>query len=87
MPRVPLALTAGQKLGLAVVAAIFIGFALASSFLLPRRDPDYPTARRLPLFIAATVVLFVGMMSAMFFLAREDEEEGGREHGAVARVP
>ena len=79
----PLALTQNQKLGLAIVAAIYIAFALVSSFVLPRRNPDYPTSRGLPVFVAATIVLFVGMMSAMFFLAREEEEERGREHGAL----
>ena len=79
----PLGLTESQKLGLAIVAAIYIGFALLSSFVLPRRNADYPTRRGLPVFVAATTVLFVAMMSAMFFLAREDEEEGGREHGAL----
>ena len=81
-----LALTGGQKLGLGLVAGVYIAFALVSSFLLPRRNPDYPTRERLPLFLAATAVLFVGMMSAMFFLAEEDEEQGGREHGALVRL-
>ena len=44
-----LALSGGQKTGLLIMAAIFIGFALASSFLFPRSDPNYP-GRRLPLF-------------------------------------
>lgn len=70
------ALSVGQKLGLLAVAAVFIGFALASSFLFPRTDPDFP-GRRLPLFIGVTVLLFVAMLTAMAVLAVEDEEEGG----------
>jgi mono/diheme cytochrome c family protein len=70
------ALSGGQKLGLLVVAAIFIGFALASSFLFPRSDPDFP-GRRLRLFVAVSIGLMVAMLTAMAVFAREDEEEGG----------
>jgi mono/diheme cytochrome c family protein len=69
-----LALSAGQKTGIAVVAAVFIGFALVSSFVLPRRDPDFP-GRRLGLFVGVTVLLFVSMLTAMAVLAVEPEEE------------
>lgn len=79
-----LALTAGQKLGLALVAGIFIAFALASAFLLPRRNPDFP-GKRLRLFVAVTVALFVAMMSAVFFLAVEAPEEAHPEE-AVEEV-
>jgi mono/diheme cytochrome c family protein len=73
------ALSGGQKLGIIAVAAVFIGFALASSFLFPRSRPDFP-GRRLGLFVAVTVLLFVAMLTAMFVFAREDEEEAGA-HG------
>lgn len=73
------ALSGGQKLGILAVAAVFIGFALASSFFFPRRRPDFP-GQRLRLFIAVTVLLFVSMMTAMFVLAQEDEE--AEAHGA-----
>lgn len=76
------ALSGGQKLGLVAVAAVFIGFALGSSFLFTRTDPDFP-GRRLPLFVAVTVLLFVAMLTAMAVLAVEDEEEGGA-HAAEA---
>jgi hypothetical protein len=35
-------LSTGHEIGLIVVAAVFIAFALASSFLLPRYKPDFP---------------------------------------------
>jgi mono/diheme cytochrome c family protein len=77
-----LALSTGQELGLALVAAVFIAFALASSFLLPRRNPDFPTERGLRRFVVASVVLFVAMMAAVLIFAREDEEaEGAPEEG------
>ncbi|MBD0330302.1 MAG: cytochrome c [Thermoleophilia bacterium] len=73
-----LALTAGQKLGIGLVAAAFIAFALVASFLLPRRDPNFP-GRRMPLFVIASVLFFAGMMTAMVTLAREPE---GEAHGS-----
>jgi mono/diheme cytochrome c family protein len=73
---VVVALSGGQKVGLLAVAAVFIGFALASSFLFPRTNPDFP-GRRLPLFVGVTVLLFVAMLTAMAVLAVEDEEETG----------
>ena len=82
------ALTTGQKLGILLVAAAFVAFALASSFLLPRRNPNFP-GRRLPLFVVASVLFFAGTMTAMITLAREDEAEvhaaeNGTETGGEA---
>jgi mono/diheme cytochrome c family protein len=83
-----LALSSGQKAGILVVAAIFIVFALSASFLLPRRNPDFPTGRGLPLFVVASIALFVAMMAAMAVFAREDEEEAaGREPVATETQP
>jgi hypothetical protein len=75
-----LGLATGNKIGLAGTAAVFIGFALASSFLFPRRWPDYP-GRRLGLFIFVTVALTIAMLAAVEFFAKEDEEEhpGGEQ--------
>jgi mono/diheme cytochrome c family protein len=79
-----IALTGGQKLGIALAAAAFIVFALTSSFLLPRRDPSFP-GRGLSLFVVVSILFFVGMMTAMFALAREEESEahGTEPPGAV----
>jgi mono/diheme cytochrome c family protein len=93
LPRVLLALTGGQKLGIGLAAAAFIAFAFASAFFLPRRDPNFP-GPRLSVFVVVSVLFFVGMMTAMFVFAREDEEEAhgmetaametnGRETGAT----
>ena len=73
-----LALSSGQKLALLIVAGVFIAFALASSFLFPRSNPDFP-GKRLPLFVAVTAAPLVAMLGAMFAFAREDEEQA---HGA-----
>ncbi len=78
-----LAVSTQNKLLLGGMAAIFIVFALASSFLLPRRNPNFP-GRGLPLFLAATVVLFVGMLLAVELFAVEEEDGGHEEAAAVA---
>ena len=70
------ALSTGHKVGLIVVAAIFIVFALASAFVLPRRSPDYP-GKRLGLFIGITVALFVAMLAAVIVFGAEPKAEGG----------
>ena len=74
-----LALSTSHKIGLASVAAVFIVFALASSFLFPRYRPQYP-AGRLGWFILVTLVLFVGMLAAVEIFGRESEEKAGAEN-------
>lgn len=76
------ALTTGQKLGLAGVGLAFIAFALASSFLLPMRDRDFPGRRGLPWFVAVTAAFFAAMMAAVVVFAAEGEEEEGEAEAA-----
>ena len=60
----PLALSTGHEIGLAVTAAAFIAFALASSFLFPRFRPQYPGGG-LSAFIVICFVFFFGMLAAV----------------------
>jgi mono/diheme cytochrome c family protein len=69
-----IAVTTTGKIVLVLAAGIFIVFAIASSFLLPRRNPDYP-GKRLGAFIAFTLILFVALIGAMVVFAGEGEEE------------
>jgi uncharacterized cupredoxin-like copper-binding protein len=66
-------LSTGHKVGLAVVAAVFIGFALSVSFLAPRRWPDFPGQHGLSVFVIAAFVLFGGMLAAVLVFGRESE--------------
>jgi len=75
------ALSNGHKLGLALVGGTFILFALVSSFLLPRRDPNFP-GRNLFWFVAAAVGLFVAMLTAVFVFGREPAEGHAAEPAA-----
>jgi hypothetical protein len=57
----------GHEIGLIVVAAVFIAFALASSFLVPRYKPDFPGPNGLSTFVIASVVMFGLMVAAVNF--------------------
>jgi cytochrome c6 len=74
-------ITTGGKIGLGLVALVFIGFALTVSFLLPRRNPDFP-GERLRGFVWLTILLFVALMAAVVVFAREEEGHAG-EAGAT----
>jgi uncharacterized cupredoxin-like copper-binding protein len=72
---VPLALSTGHQVGLAVTAAAFILFALASSFLFPRFRPQYPGGG-LPAFIVVCFVFFFGMLTAVEVFGAEPSKAG-----------
>jgi hypothetical protein len=57
----------GHEIGLIVVAAIFIAFALAASFLVPRYKPDFPGPAGLSVFAIVSVVMFGLMVAAVNF--------------------
>jgi mono/diheme cytochrome c family protein len=89
------ALETHQKIELAIVAAIFIGFALVSSFVLPRRDPDFP-GKNLRWYLVACVCLFIAMISSVIFIAREpataaaaksNEQAGAQTTPTVPKSP
>jgi uncharacterized cupredoxin-like copper-binding protein len=79
------ALSTGHKIGLAVVAVVFISFALTSSFIAPRRRPDFPGKNGLSVFIIACVFLFASMISAVVIFGVESEAKGAS--AAVTTTP
>jgi mono/diheme cytochrome c family protein len=78
------ALATSHKIGIGVVAGVFIAFALASSFLFPSMRPEFP-GRRVGLFVALTVVLTAAMLGAIIWLAKEPKE--AREAAAETTAP
>ena len=70
----PLALSTGHAVGLALVAGSFVVFALLSALVIPRRWPQYP-GRGLNWFIVGTLVLFVSTLAAVEVFAKEAAEE------------
>jgi mono/diheme cytochrome c family protein len=72
------ALATGNKIALAVMAGIFVSFALASAFVLPRRSPNFP-GRALGWYVLASIVLFLAMISTVLVFGKEKAET---EHAA-----
>jgi uncharacterized cupredoxin-like copper-binding protein len=73
-------LSTDHKVGLGVVGALFIAFALASAFLFPRFKSTFP-GRGLPAFIVVCVLFFFGMLTAVEVFGAESKEKSG-EHAA-----
>jgi uncharacterized cupredoxin-like copper-binding protein len=61
-------------IGLAIVAVLFIAFALSVSFLAPRRWPDFPGRAGMSVFVIASLALFVAMLSAVIVFGKEAPE-------------
>jgi mono/diheme cytochrome c family protein len=70
-----LGLSTGHSIGLALIAAAFVVFALLSSLVIPKRWPRFPGERGLGWFIAATVILCIGTLAAVEVFAKEGAEE------------
>jgi mono/diheme cytochrome c family protein len=68
-----IALSAGQKTGLGLVAAAFVAFALVSAFVIPRARPDFP-GRGVKLFALVSLLFTAGMLAAIIALAKEPKE-------------
>jgi cytochrome c6 len=72
-------LSTGHKVGLAVVGAAFIVFALVSSFVLPRRIPNFP-GRFMGLYLTIAALFFVAMLAAVLIFGKEKPEAAGEAH-------
>jgi cytochrome c6 len=77
------ALSTGNKIGLAAVGIAFIVFALVSSFVLPRRNPNFP-GRGLGWYVAVCVLFFVAMISAVLVFGKEKTEAASTASTAAA---
>src|SRR5919199_4479582 len=78
------ALTTGHKIGLLVIGLAFIAFALLSSFVVPRRNPNFP-GRGVGWFVALTALFFVAMMAAVLVFGKESK--GENERGGAGGQP
>src|SRR5262245_34766476 len=81
-------LSTSHQIGLAVTAAIFIVFALLSSFLFPRFNPDFPGKKGLRWYIPLCFVFFIAMMGAVFYFGQEEKtEEASAAPGTTTTAP
>jgi len=72
------ALSTGHKIGLAAVGIAFIGFALVSSFVIPRRSPNFP-GKNMALYVTVCVAFFIAMLAAVLVFGKEPPEAKGSE--------
>lgn len=68
-------LSTGHMIGLSVVAATFVGFALVSSFVIPRRSPDFPGKKGIGPFAIVCVILFAAQLTAVIVFGVEKAEK------------
>ena len=78
-------LTTGHKIGLAVVAACFISFALISSFVVSRRRPGFPGKNGIGVFAIACFVLLAAMLTSVAIFGRE--AKGAEKAPAKSSAP
>jgi mono/diheme cytochrome c family protein len=74
-------LSGGQKIGIASVGAAFILFSLVSSFVLPRRNPNFP-GRYVGLYVALGILFVIAMLAAVVVFGQEKEAKGQGESPA-----
>jgi mono/diheme cytochrome c family protein len=77
------ALTSGQKIGIASVGVAFILFALVCSFVIPRRDPNFP-GKHVGWFVVVCVAFLIAMLSAVIVFGKEKEEPAGAAEAPTA---
>jgi uncharacterized cupredoxin-like copper-binding protein len=65
--------------GLSIVAAVFIAFALSASFLAPRRWPDFPGQKGIGIFAVVCVLLFAAQLSSVWVFGAESEAKGAEK--------
>jgi cytochrome c6 len=68
------ALSTAHRIGLASVGGAFIVFSLVSSFLLPRRNPNFPGKSGVGWYVLLGVLFFLAMMTAVLVFGREKPE-------------
>jgi cytochrome c6 len=67
-------LSTSSKVILGLVALAFISFALISSFVLPRRNPNFPGAKGVKAYVLVAFGFFVAMMLTVILVAKEPKE-------------
>lgn len=80
-------LSTGHKLGLGIVGACFVAFALTSAFLAPRRRPDFPGKNGLGVFVIVCFAFFAAMISAVEIFGAEGEAKANAEAPAQQAGP
>jgi hypothetical protein len=67
-------LATSHIIAMSLIAAAFIAFALICSFVLPRRNPDFPGEKGIGVFAIVCVAFFVAQVASVVVLGLEKEE-------------
>jgi mono/diheme cytochrome c family protein len=68
------ALSTGHQIGLAGTGAAFIIYALLSSFVFPRLDPDFPGKKGLRWYLPLSICFFLAMIGAVLVFGKEEKK-------------
>jgi mono/diheme cytochrome c family protein len=80
-------LSTTHQIGLATMGAIFIVFALLSSFFFPRFNPNFPGKKGLRWYIPLCFLFFIAMMSSVLYFGREQKvAEAAAEGGGASNA-
>src|SRR4051794_25353027 len=71
-------LSTTNKIGLGAIAVAFMGFALVCSFVLPRRNPNFP-GKGMRWFVPLCILFFLAMVAAVLVFGKEAKEATGGE--------
>jgi mono/diheme cytochrome c family protein len=77
-------LSTGHEIGLAATGAIFITFALLSSFVFPRFNPNFPGKKGLIWYIPLCFVFFIAMLSAVITFGKDQKVAEAAAPGSSA---
>lgn len=80
-------LPTSSKIVLGLVALAFIAFALISSFVLPRRNPDFPGKKGIKAYVLVAFGFFVAMMLTVILVAKESPESSAEAKPPAATGP
>ncbi len=78
-------LSNGHVIGLSIVTATFVGFALVVSFLVPRRNPDFPGKAGIGVFAIVCIALFAAQLVSILVFGVEKSEAKGAEKTAATQ--
>jgi cytochrome c2 len=67
-------LSRGHEIGLAVTGGLFITFALLSSFVFPRSNPNFPGKGGLRWYLPVAFCFFIAMLSAVIVFGKAEPE-------------
>ena len=76
-------LSTNAKITLGIVALAFIAFALISSFVLPRRNPNFPGQKGVKAYVLVACGFFVAMMLTVILVAKEPKESAAASEPAT----